>query len=98
MMNDVRFLQAPTIFSKYYEVGARIAVVTAKDKLRNLLGAGLSFDENRAICFSSERADQTTKPANGIENASHWLGRDVPKVYSGALSEFVLAAGFKLLE
>ena len=52
MMNDVRFLQASTIFSKYYEAGARIAVVTAKDKFRALLGAVLSLDENSAICFS----------------------------------------------
>ncbi len=98
MMNDVRFLRAPTIFSQYFNAGARVAVVTAKDKLRALLGAGLSFEEGRAICFSSERADQATKDANGIENASLWLGRDVPEVYSGALSEFVFAAGCKLLE
>ena len=71
MMNELRFLQALTIFSKYCETGERIAVVTAKDKLRSFLGAGLSFDENRAICFSSERADQATKLANGIENSSH---------------------------
>ncbi|MEM9250558.1 MAG: alkaline phosphatase family protein, partial [Pseudomonadota bacterium] len=49
MMNDVRFLRAPTIFSKFYEAGARVAVVTAKDKLRALLGAGLRFDEDRAV-------------------------------------------------
>ncbi|MGI9389132.1 MAG: alkaline phosphatase family protein, partial [Boseongicola sp.] len=54
MMNDVRFLRAPTVFSKFYDAGARVAVVTAKDKLRALLGAGLRFDEDRAICFSSE--------------------------------------------
>ena len=81
MTNDVCSLQAPTIFSKYYEAGPRIAVVTAKDKPRALLGAGLTFDENRAICFSSERADQATKLANGIENASHGLVREVPEVY-----------------
>ena len=56
MMNDVRFLRAPTI-SHYYVAGARVALVTAKDKLRALLGAGLSFDDDRAICFSSERAN-----------------------------------------
>ena len=98
MMNDVRFLRAPTLFSKYYKAGARVAVVTAKDKLRALLGAGLSFDEDRAICFSSERADIATEAANGIDNASAWLGRPVPEVYSGDLSEFVLAAGVKLLK
>ena len=38
MMNDVRFLRAPTIFHKFQEGGARVAVVTAKDKLRALLG------------------------------------------------------------
>ena len=98
MMNDVRFLRAPTIFSHYYSAGARVAVVTAKDKLRALLGSGLSFDEDRAICFSSERADQATLAANGIEDASAWLGKPVPEVYSADLSEFVFAAGVKILE
>ena len=98
MMNDVRFLRAPTLFSKYYEGGSRVAVVTAKDKLRALLGAGLKFDEDRAICFSSEKADVATKVDNGIHNASEWLGRPVPEVYSADLSEFVFAAGVKILK
>ncbi|MCV6546001.1 MAG: phosphonoacetate hydrolase [Cohaesibacter sp.] len=98
MMNDVRFLRAPTLFSKFYEAGARVAVITAKDKLRALLGAGLKFDEDRAICFSSEKSDQATKADNGVDNASAWLGMDVPEVYSAELSEFVFAAGVKLLE
>ena len=98
MMNDVRFLRAPTLFSKYYEAGSSVAVVTAKDKLRALLGDGLKFDEGRAICFSSEKADQATKGDNGIQNASEWLGRPVPEVYSADLSEFVLAAGVKILK
>lgn len=98
MMNDVRFLRAPTIFSKFYDAGARVAVVTAKDKLRALLGAGLKFDEDRAICFSSEKSGQATKAGNGIENASKWLGMPVPEVYSAGLSEFVFAAGVKLLK
>lgn len=97
MMNDVRFLRAPTVFSQFYKAGAKVAVVTAKDKLRALLGAGLEFDQDRAICFSSERSDQTTKAENGIDNASRWLGRAVPEVYSADLSEFVFAAGVKLL-
>ena len=98
MMNDVRFLRAPTLFSKYYEAGSSVAVVTAKDKLRALLGDGLKFDKGRAICFSSEKADQATKGDNGIQNASEWLGRPVPEVYSADLSEFVLAAGVKILK
>jgi len=98
MMNDVRFLRAPTVFKAFYDAGARVAVVTAKDKLRALLGAGLKFDEDRAIAFSSERSGTTTKAEHGIDNASTWLGMPVPEVYSADLSEFVFAAGVKLLK
>ena len=97
MMNDVRFLRAPTIFHKFQEGGARVAVVTAKDKLRALLGAGLTFDNDTAICFSAERSDVANVAEQGIDNASAWLGMDVPEVYSAGLSEFVFAAGVKLL-
>ncbi|NND89698.1 MAG: phosphonoacetate hydrolase [Granulosicoccus sp.] len=97
MMNDPRFLRAPTIFSAFYDNGQRVAIVTAKDKLRALLADGLGFDEHRAICFSSERADQTTLAEHGIDDAAGWLGTPVPNVYSAALSEFVFAAGVKLL-
>ncbi|WP_171232362.1 phosphonoacetate hydrolase [Ruegeria sp. HKCCA4812] len=98
MMNDVRFLRAPTIFSQFYDAGFRVAMVTAKDKLRALLGAGLKFDEGRAVAFSSERSGETTLAEHGIDNASKWLGMDVPEVYSAELSEFVFAAGVKLLK
>ncbi|MCA0907045.1 phosphonoacetate hydrolase [Ruegeria marisrubri] len=98
MMNDVRFLRAPTIFSQFYDAGFRVAMVTAKDKLRALLGAGLKFDEGRAVAFSSERSGETTLAEHGIDNASEWLGMDVPEVYSAELSEFVFAAGVKLLK
>jgi len=97
MMNDPRFLRAPTVFKAFYDAGARVAVVTAKDKLRALLGHGLKFDEGRAVCFSSEKSDTTTMAEHGIDNASAWLGRPVPEVYSADLSEFVFAAGVKLL-
>ncbi len=98
MMNDPKFLRAPTVFQAFYDAGARVAVVTAKDKLRSLLGHGLKFDEGRAICFSSEKSDTTTVAEHGIDNASKWLDRPVPEVYSAELSEFVFAAGVKLLK
>lgn len=98
MMNDVRFLRAPTVFQSFYDAGARVAVVTAKDKLRALLGAGLKFDEGRAKCFSAERADSTTEAEHGQAAASSWLGMAQPEVYSADLSEFVFAAGVKLLK
>ena len=96
MMNDPRFLRAPTLFKAFQDAGARIAIVTAKDKLRALLGYQL--DMTAAICFSTERSADTTLAENGIDNASAWLGREVPDVYSAALSEFVFEAGVKLLK
>ncbi|MGB5868808.1 MAG: phosphonoacetate hydrolase, partial [Albidovulum sp.] len=97
MMNDVRFLRAPTVFSTFYDAGARVAIVTAKDKLRALLGAGLRFDEDRAKCFSAEKSATSTLAEHGQDNASAWLGMPQPEVYSADLSEFVFAAGVKLL-
>ncbi|MFT4716806.1 MAG: phosphonoacetate hydrolase [Paracoccaceae bacterium] len=97
MMNDVRFLRAPTLFSKFYDAGARVAIVTAKDKLRALLGAGLKFDDDRAKCFSAEKSDTSTQAEHGQDAASTWLDMAQPAVYSAELSEFVFAAGVKLL-
>ena len=98
MMNDPEFLRAPTIFEKYYEAGAKIAVVTAKDKLRTLLGNGLNFNDQRAICFSAEKSDQVNIKENGIDSVNDWLDMSVPEVYSQDLSEFVMAAGVKLMK
>ena len=50
------------------------------------------------ICFSSERADQVTLAENGIENVLARVAMPLPSVYSAALSEFVFAAGVKLME
>ncbi|MDP4796291.1 MAG: alkaline phosphatase family protein, partial [Rhodospirillales bacterium] len=97
MMNEARFLRVDTIFKAFHDAGAKIAVVTAKDKLRSLLGNGLDFSSGRAICFSSEKADQTTLAGNGIDNAQAMVGREIPSVYSAELSEFIFAAGVKLM-
>jgi phosphonoacetate hydrolase len=93
MMNDPKWLRAPTILAALADAGARCAVVTAKDKLRRLLGHGM-----KGICFSSEKADEATLAENGIDGAPDFVGLPRPEVYSAALSEFVLAAGVKLLE
>lgn len=96
MMNDPKWLRAPTIFEKFQRAGAKIAVVTAKDKLRLLLGKGLVFD-GTAIAFSSEHSDKATLKDNGIAGVCEMVGMAVPEVYSAELSEFVFAAGVKLL-
>ncbi|GLQ06643.1 phosphonoacetate hydrolase [Sneathiella chinensis] len=98
MMNDPKFLRVPTIFKAFFDEGAKIAVVTAKDKLRTLLGNGLDVTSGRAICFSSEKSAEATMAENGIDNASEWIGREVPSVYSAELSEFIFACGVKLMD
>ena len=57
-MNDPKYLRAETILAAFSQAGARVAVVTAKDKLRRLLGQGLA---RTGICFSSESAAETTR-------------------------------------
>jgi phosphonoacetate hydrolase len=93
MMNDPRYLRCGTVLAAFAAAGARVAVVTAKDKLRALLGHGLD-----GICFSAERADQVTLAGNGIADATGLAGMPVPSVYSAALSEFVFAAGAALMD
>ncbi len=61
-------------------------MVTAKDKLRKLLGHRM-----KGICFSSEKADQATIEENGIDGVVEMIGMPVPSVYSAELSEFVFA-------
>jgi phosphonoacetate hydrolase len=93
MMNDPRYLRAGTILAAFSDAGATVAVITAKDKLRKLLGYKM-----KGICFSSEKADEATLAENGIENVVERVGMPVPSVYSAALSEFVFVAGVKLME
>jgi phosphonoacetate hydrolase len=97
MMNDARFMRADTIMKAFHEAGAKVAVVTAKDKLRTLLGYGLDMGTGRAFAFSSEKADKASLSENGIENVPDFVGMKTPDVYSAELSEFVLAAGVKIL-
>jgi phosphonoacetate hydrolase len=98
MMNDPKFLRVETLFPSFQRAGCRIAVVTAKDKLRGLLGKGLALAPGKACSFSSEKSDQATLGENGIDNVNALVGMPVPDVYSAGLSEFVFAAGVKLME
>jgi phosphonoacetate hydrolase len=88
MMDDPRFLRVGTIPAALAAKGARIAIVTAKDKLRRLLGHGLPGSES-ALCISIERPS----PA-----AQGFVPAETPDIYSAAASEAVFAAGLALLE
>ena len=92
MMNDPKWLRAPTVLAALADVGKKVAVVTAKDKLRSLLG-----HQMRGICFSAEKAHKATLADNGIADVLAKVGRPLPSVYSADLSEFVFAAGVWLM-
>jgi phosphonoacetate hydrolase len=93
MMNDPKYLRSDTILAAFSSGGAKVVVITAKDKLRRLLGHGLT-----GVCFSAEKADETTDDEHGLVDALGLVGRPLPSVYSAELSEFVFAAGLTLLE
>ena len=92
MMNDPKWLRAPSVLAALAAAGRTVAVVTAKDKLRRLLGHGM-----KGICFSAEKADAATWAENGIAQVVDLVGMSVPSVYSAELSEFVFAAGVRLM-
>ena len=64
MMNDPAFLRAESVLAAFSRAGAKVVVITAKDKLRRLLGHGIEG----GICFSSEMAGGCTIEEHGIED------------------------------
>jgi phosphonoacetate hydrolase len=93
LMNEARFLRAPTILAAVAKAGKKVVAITAKDKLRALLGSQLT-----GICFSAEKAHEATLESNGISDVIGKVGLPLPDVYSPELSEFIFAAGAMLLE
>lgn len=84
MMTDERLMRSETILALMAQTGVQVAAISAKDKLRRLLGRNLD-----GVCFSSECA-----PAE----VEAMVGRPKPDMYSADLSLFVLDAGIKLAE
>lgn len=97
MVLDDSLVRGSTILEQMADRGVRVAAVTAKDKLRKIIGRGLS-PAKKSICFSAQFAKDCTEEENGISNVEEWLGRPNPPQYSGDLSLFVLDAGLKLLQ
>ncbi len=84
MMTDPELMRSETILSLMSQAGVRTAAVTAKDKLRRLLGRNLD-----GTAISSEQADAAT---------AAMVGRPRPEMYSADLSLFVLDVGIRLIE
>ncbi|MBM4437688.1 MAG: phosphonoacetate hydrolase [Actinobacteria bacterium] len=93
MMDRPAFLRCSTLLARFALRGRRVAAITAKDKLRTILGAGW-----RGICFSGELADSTTEAEHGIADIPARLGRPKPGMYSGQMSDYVMACGVYLVQ
>ncbi len=94
MMNDPKFLRADSILAKFSENGAKVAAISAKDKLAKMLRYRLV----NGISFSAEKADKCTQAENGLDDCLSFVGLPLPNEYSADLSLFVLKAGIKILE
>jgi len=97
VMTGPELLRSRTIMAEFSRRGARVASVTAKDKLRKQLGKDMDLSRG-SVSFSAEYADQRAPEETGIEDALRLTGMPKPDIYSPELSLFVLEAGIKLME
>ena len=95
MMNSAKFLRVETLFPSAQKAGRKVAVVTAKEKLRDIFASGLI--SLGGIAFSSEKASQARLESHGIEAVEALVG-PTPAIYSGDASVYVLRAGVRMLE
>ena len=98
MMTDPAMVRVPTLLAAMSQAGVATAAVTAKDKLRRMLGHNVVSSHGGGICFSSEFADCCTLTEHGTVGAEALVGRAKPDMYSADLSLFVLDAGIRLVE
>jgi phosphonoacetate hydrolase len=94
MITDASVLRCDTILGALSQAGVRVAGVTAKDKLREIIGYRLK----NGIVFSSQKANEARMENAGIDHVEAFVGRKTPDQYDPDLSYFVLDAGIKLLE
>jgi phosphonoacetate hydrolase len=97
MMNYAKYVRCPTILAAAAQAGRKVAVVTAKEKLRDIFAAGV-VGTNGGVAFSSEKAREAKLATHGIEAIEQLVGAPTPEIYSGEASLYVLRAGAALLE
>src|SRR5207302_9232803 len=83
-LSDPKFLRAETIHAAVQRAGRRVLMVTAKDKLRRLLGVG------GVPSISAECAHQLSLPELGIEDLLQLVGRRNPGIYDWDLSQYAM--------
>jgi phosphonoacetate hydrolase len=94
MMNSASFLRADTLFPAAQKSGRKVAVITAKEKLRDIFAHRLIA--TGGIAFSSEKAGLAQPESHGIGGVEALAG-PTPAIYSGDASLYVLRAGVALL-
>lgn len=97
MMNSSSYVRSETILAAAAKAGRKVAVVTAKEKLRDIFAKGV-VGERGGIAFSSEKAREARKESHGIDDVEIMVGAPTPAIYSGEASLYVLRAGAAMLE
>ena len=96
-MTDPRFLRVPTIFEKMEQAGVRTLCVTAKDKLRALLGASREGGP-APVSLSAEKAHEQRVPELGTATIPEIVGRKNPGIYDWDISHYAMEMGLALHE
>jgi phosphonoacetate hydrolase len=96
MMNGPEFRRCGTLLTAAADAGRKVAFITAKEKLRTVLGDGIV--ERGGIVFSSEKVNEAKKETHGVDDAESIIGKPRPEIYSGDASVYVLEAGAALVE
>lgn len=96
MMNGPEFRRCGTLLTAAADAGRKVAFITAKEKLRTVLGDGIV--ERGGIVFSSEKVNEAKLATHGVGNAESIIGKPRPEIYSGDASIYVLEAGAALVE
>jgi phosphonoacetate hydrolase len=83
-LSDPTYLRVETIHAAVHKAGARVLAVTAKDKLRRLLGSG------GVPSVSAERAHELSLSELGIDDVCALVGRPNPGIYDWDLSAYAM--------
>ena len=86
-LTDPAYLRARTIHSALLKAGKKVLMVTAKDKLRRLLGS------DNVPSVSAERAHEIGLPALDIPDVREVVGRPNPGIYEWDLSHYAMEIG-----
>ncbi|OUZ11182.1 hypothetical protein BHE97_04840 [Aeromicrobium sp. PE09-221] len=91
LLNDPKYLRAPSIHAAFQSAGIPTLTVTAKDKLRLLLAHG------GVPSVSVERAAGAGIPQYGIDDVETLIGSPAPGVYDPLASHYAMRIGLAAL-